>query len=128
VSGTNLKTVNGITLLGSGDITIGGSTTWGSITGTLSSQTDLQTALNGKEAAGSYAAASHTHVESDATGLVADLAGKAALSHTHAQSDVTGLATALGLKVAYTDTATMFPLISGRLLPERHIRPSRPTP
>lgn len=33
----------------------GGGGTWGSITGTLASQTDLQTALNGK------AAASHTH-------------------------------------------------------------------
>ena len=33
----------------------GGSVAWGSITGTLSSQTDLQTALNGKQAAGDYA-------------------------------------------------------------------------
>jgi hypothetical protein len=50
VSGTNIKTVNGTSLLGSGDITIGGSAAWGSITGTLSAQTDLQTALNGKQA------------------------------------------------------------------------------
>jgi len=49
VSGTNIKTVNGTTLLGSGDITIsGGGGAWGSITGTLSAQTDLQTALNEK--------------------------------------------------------------------------------
>lgn len=33
----------------------GGSAAWGSITGTLSSQTDLQTALNGKQASGDYA-------------------------------------------------------------------------
>lgn len=33
----------------------GGSATWGSIGGTLSSQTDLQSALDGKQAAGSYA-------------------------------------------------------------------------
>lgn len=51
VSGTNIKTVNGNSLLGSGDLPIagGGGGTWGSITGTLSSQTDLQTALNAKE-------------------------------------------------------------------------------
>jgi hypothetical protein len=52
VSGTNIKTVNGQSLLGSGNITIsgGGSSTWGGITGTLSSQTDLQSALNAKQA------------------------------------------------------------------------------
>jgi hypothetical protein len=49
VSGTNIKSVNGITLLGSGDVTIGGSATWGGIVGTLSDQTDLQTALNSKQ-------------------------------------------------------------------------------
>jgi len=32
-----------------------GAAAWGSITGTLSAQTDLQTALDGKQAAGSYA-------------------------------------------------------------------------
>jgi hypothetical protein len=48
VSGTNIKTINGVTLLGSGDITISGSAAWGSITGTLSTQTDLQNALNTK--------------------------------------------------------------------------------
>ena len=46
ISGTNIKTVNGSTLLGSGDLTT--SSAWGSITGTLSSQTDLNTALSGK--------------------------------------------------------------------------------
>jgi len=50
VSGTNIKTINGGTLLGSGDIVIsGGSAAWGGITGTLASQTDLQSALNAKE-------------------------------------------------------------------------------
>lgn len=43
VSGTNLKTVNGTSLLGSGNITAGA--IWGSITGTLSDQTDLQSAI-----------------------------------------------------------------------------------
>lgn len=50
VSGTNIKTVNGTSLLGSGDITISGTAAWGSVTGTLSDQTDLQTALDGKVA------------------------------------------------------------------------------
>lgn len=51
VSGTNIKTINSTSLLGSGDIVIsGGSSAWGGITGTLSAQTDLQSALNGKQA------------------------------------------------------------------------------
>lgn len=52
----------------------GGASAWGAITGTLSDQTDLQTALNAK------AALVHTHAEADVTGLVADLALKAPLA------------------------------------------------
>lgn len=52
----------------------GGDATWGTITGTLSSQTDLQSALNAK------AASSHTHAQSDVTNLVTDLAAKAPLA------------------------------------------------
>lgn len=50
VSGTNIKTINNQSLLGSGNIDIQGSTStqWGSITGTLSNQTDLNTALSAK--------------------------------------------------------------------------------
>ena len=47
VSGTNIKTVNGTSLLGSGNIATGGGT-WGTISGTLSNQTDLNNALNSK--------------------------------------------------------------------------------
>ena len=61
----------------------------------ISAVTGLQTALDGKQAAGSYAAAIHTHAQADVTGLVAALAGKAASTHTHAISDTTGLQTAL---------------------------------
>lgn len=57
----------------------GGSTTWGSIGGSLSSQTDLVSALAGK------ASSTHTHAQSDVTNLVTDLAGKAASVHTHTQ-------------------------------------------
>lgn len=44
---SGLKTINSQSIIGSGDITIQ-SAVWGNITGTLSNQTDLQTALNGK--------------------------------------------------------------------------------
>lgn len=47
----------------------GGSAEWGSIGGTLADQTDLKTALDGKQTAGSYAAASHTHTASEISGL-----------------------------------------------------------
>ena len=49
VNQTNIKSVNGVTLLGSGDLTVSSSAAWGGITGTLSSQTDLQSALDLKE-------------------------------------------------------------------------------
>ncbi len=47
VSGTNIKTVNGSSILGSGNLTT--SAQWGGVTGTLSNQTDLQNALNAKQ-------------------------------------------------------------------------------
>jgi hypothetical protein len=50
VSSTNIKTINGASVLGSGDLTVSGAAAWGGITGTLSSQSDLQTALNAKQA------------------------------------------------------------------------------
>lgn len=50
ISGTNIKTVNGNSLLGSGDIPISGTAAWGSVTGTLANQSDLVAALDGKQA------------------------------------------------------------------------------
>jgi hypothetical protein len=71
VSGTNIKTVNGNSLLGSGDITISGTAAWGSITGTLSSQTDLQTALDGKvDENAAITGATKTKITYDSKGLV----------------------------------------------------------
>lgn len=52
ISGTNIKTINGASVLGTGDLTVSSSASWGSITGTLSSQTDLNTALSGKASTG----------------------------------------------------------------------------
>ena len=41
-----LKTINGESLVGTGDIEISGSSQWGSITGNISNQTDLQSELS----------------------------------------------------------------------------------
>lgn len=51
VSGTNIKTLNNQSILGSGNIEItSASAQWGKITGTLSSQTDLKDELDSKTA------------------------------------------------------------------------------
>lgn len=47
VSGTNIKTINNQSVIGSGNIEIN-SGVWGNITGDISNQSDLQTALNAK--------------------------------------------------------------------------------
>lgn len=49
ISGTNIKTVNGNSILGSGDIGITSAVSWGNVSGTLSNQEDLNTALNAKQ-------------------------------------------------------------------------------
>ena len=100
----------------------GGPVNWGSISGTLANQLDLQGALDGKAATShthspadvtgtavidtdarlsdARTPLAHSHAESEITNLVTDLAGKASATHTHAQSDVTGLVTALAAKEA----------------------------
>jgi len=88
--GTNL-TISGTTLNASGGGG-GGAGDWGSIGGTLSDQTDLQSALDAK------AASSHTHSISNVTNLQTTLDGKASSSHTHAQSDITSLVSDLAAK------------------------------
>lgn len=52
--------------------------------------TGLQAALDGKQAAGSYAAAVHTHVIGDVSGLQAALDGKSAVGHTHSYLPLSG--------------------------------------
>lgn len=56
---------------------------WGTVTGTLAAQADLQAALDTKSDAG------HTHAQADVTNLVSDLAGKSSTSHNHALSSLT---------------------------------------
>lgn len=64
------------------EIPVGGSSSWGNITGTLSNQTDLQSALNGKSDSGhnhdsSYSALGHNH-DADYADIV----------HTHLAVDI----------------------------------------
>jgi hypothetical protein len=61
----------------------GGTPSWGSIQGTLSNQTDLNSALNGK------APTSHAHVISDTTGLQTALDGKLATTVLSGLSKIT---------------------------------------
>jgi hypothetical protein len=71
VSGTNIKTVNGSSVLGSGNLVVSSSAIWGGIVGTLSSQTDLQTALNTKVNGNTaIVGATKTIITYDAKGLV----------------------------------------------------------
>jgi hypothetical protein len=71
VSGTNIKTVNGTSVLGSGNIAISSAVAWGGVTGTLSNQTDLQTALDGKvDENSAITGATKTKITYDAKGLV----------------------------------------------------------
>jgi hypothetical protein len=71
VSGTNIKTVNGTSVLGSGNISISSAVAWGGVTGTLSNQTDLQTALDGKvDENSAITGATKTKVTYDQKGLV----------------------------------------------------------
>lgn len=79
VSGTNIKTINGASVLGSGNLTVSGSAAWGGITGTLSDQTDLQTALNAKAATSSLATVA-------TTGAYSDLSGKPTLGTLASQN------------------------------------------
>lgn len=54
--GRDVAAVAQLLMLGAGPAMVSAqAAAWGTITGTLSSQTDLQTALNGKQAAGTYA-------------------------------------------------------------------------
>lgn len=85
VSGTNIKTINGSTLLGSGNLSV--SPAWGGITGTLSSQTDLVVALNGKSDT------THTHTSAAITDFAeaAQDAIGAALDVTLVHEDITNV-------------------------------------
>ncbi len=79
--------------------------------------TGLQTALDGKQAAGSYAATVHTHAIADVTGLQTALDGKAASSHTHTSAAITDFTTAVQAAAPATTDASL--LTSGTLADAR---------
>jgi hypothetical protein len=84
----------------------------------VSDVSGLQTALDLKQAAGSYAAASHSHAIADVTGLQTALDGKqasgsyAAASHTHTAGQVSGLST-VATTGSYADLSGKPTLFSG---------------
>lgn len=71
----------------------------------ISTVDGLQTALDGKQASGSYAAVTHSHAIGDVTGLQTAIDGKAALGHAHSALDVTsGVFNVARLPVGTTST------------------------
>ena len=93
VSGTNIKTINSQSVVGSGNIEIN-SGVWGNITGTLSDQTDLVNALAAKQ---DVIDASHKLPASNVSGLATvatsgsydDLTNKPTIPAAQVQSDYT---------------------------------------
>jgi hypothetical protein len=83
---------------------------WSTITSTPTTLagygiTDAATSAQGALAA-TASQPGHTHAQSDVTGLVTALAGKAATTHSHVIADTTGLQTALDGKQALNATLT----------------------
>lgn len=75
----------------------------------ISKVTNLQSELDGKQPAGSYAAASHTHDIADVTGLQSELDGKADTGHTHTFASLAGAvsgATGADLQAILEDIVT----------------------
>lgn len=102
VSGSNIKTVNGNSLLGSGDLVISGGGGGGGVTdhGALTGLADDDHTQYHTDARGDarYSALGHGHVISDVTGLQTALDGKAAASHTHTATEISD-STAVGRSV-----------------------------
>ena len=93
VSGSNIKTINGSSILGSGDLTVSRAAAWGSITGLMADQADLNTALNGK------ANTSHSHLISDVNGLQTAIDAKAPLNSPSLVTPNIGAATGTSVSV-----------------------------
>jgi hypothetical protein len=117
VSGQNIKTINGASVLGSGDLTVSGSgAAWGAITGTLADQSDLQTALDGKQASGSYLTT--TGNGSGLTNLTKSQVGLGNVDNTSdaAKPVSTATQTALDAKQATLVSATNIKTVNGSSL------------
>lgn len=83
----------------------GGSTAWGSITGTLSAQSDLQTALNAKAAVSSLAAVALDGQYSSLLGIPSTFTPAA---HTHAAADIISGVFAMARLATGTPTGSKF--------------------
>lgn len=105
VSGTNIKTINNQSLLGSGNITIsGGSSTWGSITGTLNDQTDLATALESKVP---WQVVTHESDQLSYTGIINNFGSSVIMSTTNTEDDESTsiVSSHSGVGMYYTDSS-----------------------
>ena len=75
-----------------------------------------------------FAPSAHTHAQSEITGLVSALAGKAALSHAHSISEVTGLQTALDGKASTSSLADLVAKDNGIVVIRHDTDGSAPRP
>lgn len=110
VSGTNIKTVNGNSLLGSGNIPISAQVSYGNITGTLSDQTDLQDALDAKQGTLTFDSTPTSGSSNPVTsgGIYNAILNQAAFANITGQpSDNTNLATALNSKANNSDVVKL---------------------
>lgn len=116
-AGFNIKNINGVSMLGAGDIVVAAS--WGDLTGkplvfppdthshAIGDVTGLTSALSGK------ASTTHSHITADVTGLDFALAGKANTVHTHIIDDVSGLTAGLAGKQASLVSGTNIKTLNG---------------
>lgn len=74
VSATNIKTINGSSVLGAGDLVVSSAVAWGDITGTLSAQTDLQAELDAKADGTGTANGTNTGDQTSIVGITGSLA------------------------------------------------------
>jgi hypothetical protein len=119
-AGFNIKNINGVSMLGAGDIVVAAS--WGDLSGkplvfppdthshAIDDVTGLTSALSGK------AATTHSHATADVTGLDFALAGKANTVHTHIIDDVSGLTAGLAGKQASLVSGTNIKTLNGTTL------------
>lgn len=96
VSATNIKTINGSTILGSGDLVVSGSASFAGITGQPTDNANLTTALNGKANLTTIGIPVYSRV----TGSNATTTGQALV-------DITGLSNALVANATYEFEAVL---------------------
>lgn len=81
--------------------------TWGSITGTLSDQTDLQSALDAKQATGAYITASSTDTLTNKSGAISQWTNDSGYLTSYTEVDT--LQTVTGRGATTTNTVTLSP-------------------